>query len=1736
MKRLVPSPSGLGKKVRFAVLAALSLPAAASLQAGPAVHSFKRLVLSEQFFSEGACFADVDGDGAQDVVSGPYWYAGPDFRKRYAYAPAAPLDIRNYSDFFFSFAHDFNGDGHADILAIGMPGRMAHWYENPGGKEGHWRKRAAIDDVGNESPEFIDLTGDGRPELVCCRGGAFGYAEPDPEKPGAAWRFTAITPARGYGGFTHGLGVGDVDGDGRLDLLETNGWWRQGVKKGELFEFYPVRFARSGGAQMYAYDFDGDGDNDVLSVQNAHGYGLTWFEQVIDADGKRKFLGNSIITSRPADSSYGLSISQMHAVALVDIDGDGVRDIVTGKRFWAHAGGDTGSQQLPVLYWFRTIRSPAGLSFEPWLIDERSGVGTQVVVGDISGNGHPDIVVGSKMGTYLMLHEARQVTAGQYERARPKRRKEMAHTPGTHLFASHVRATGPRTPLSELDSFTLPEGFEVQLFASEPRIDKPLNMAFDTRGRLWVSNTLEYPYPVGLDKKGRDTIRILEDTDSDGRSDKVTTFADGLNIPMGLYPYGDGVICFSIPNIWYLRDTDGDGRADRRQKLYGPLGYERDTHGLCNSFTRGLDGWLYACHGFNNITELAGTDGHQIRLRSGNVFRMRLDGSRVERFSNGQVNPFGLAFDRFGDLFSADCHTKPVSLLLQDGYHESFGAPHDGIGFVPGIMEHNHGSTAICGIVLGSSTAFGESYADSAFGGNVTTCRINRNTLVRNGSSLRAREEPDFLVSGDPWFRPVYLQAGPDGALYVADFYNKIIGHYEVPLGHPGRDRHRGRIWRISYRGSSSRRDVPASLQRPAQGVLAKLSTGELAREVGSELMARRVLALDEIERRPVAEAARALRGRLSEGNGLGKAYVYRALGRLGALSEADLAGAVSHPDAVVRLHAQRLLADTPLAGEKHLVWILGGFKDPDPMVRRAAVQAASSRPGQGLVRPLLGLYHSTPGGDVHLRHCIRIALRNHLRNTEWFRALGKEALSGAEVDLLISLCLALKNRGAGEYVITHLDRLASFPADRIGEYLRFATRYIPEDSIAGVVAFARERYRASRDSQGELVAFIRQGLEERGVAVPASVRGWVLDLAKDYLETGAAALAMQGRLARQVAWDYVPHPEAPQQENPWQFSTRDSFRAQVRSASAREEAGRIGWTYVPYPAKSKQRNPWQLSTRRNSSDGKKSTLLFSSFPAGEQKTGIYRSGVFTLPKTFGFWMAGHDNPPGGRNYICLREAGNKVVLRRASPPRTDIAQRLEWDTAGEAGRRVYVEVVDGNREEAFAWIAVGRFNVEALNPAWEPVLSSLPAGEQKAGIYRSGSFTLPKKFSFWMAGHDKPPGDPSGKNNFVRLRGALSHAVLRHAPPPRTDILERIRWDTADIAGRRAYVELVDGNTDGAYAWLAVGGFSVPGLSPSRVPEGTRKGAGLIGAWGLSELRPALVAILENTALDYRLRGEIAAEVVRLRPDARLWALARVPVMAVASEANKRHALKMIAAADAGGAFDVLASVMKAASAPGQRRLAGELATDAVGVATLISLVEEGKAGAGLLKLPSIAQKLSAVTNGAQKKKIEVLVSELPSASERLDEIMEKRKQSYIDNSGKVGPGREIFQKTCSACHKVGEEGREFAPNLDGAGNRGLDRLIEDILDPNRNVDVAFRSTTIVTRKGQVYSGLLRPGDGKRVVLVDSQGKEVSVPQASVARRAPSRLSPMPANFSETLGEEQFRDLLSYLLSLRSS
>src|SRR5436190_4065108 len=266
-------------------------------------------------------------------------------------------------------------------------------------------------------------------------------------------------------------------------------------------------------------------------------------------------------------------------------------------------------------------------------------------------------------------------------------------------FEDFIRKTDPLTPEQERGSLHLPTGFEIQLVASEPDIGKPMNMAFDAAGRLWITQSREYPYAAPLDKPARDKIMILSDFDATGRARKVTTFAEGLNIPIGLYPYKNGVIAFSIPNIYFFEDTDGDGRSDRQQLILGRFGFERDTHGLTSAFRRGFDGWLYADHGYNNDSTITASDGSSIKMNSGNCYRFKIDGSHVEQHSWGQVNPFGLMFDPLGDLWSADCHSSPVYVLLRGAYYPSFGKPHDGLGFGPDICDHSHGSTAIAGMV-----------------------------------------------------------------------------------------------------------------------------------------------------------------------------------------------------------------------------------------------------------------------------------------------------------------------------------------------------------------------------------------------------------------------------------------------------------------------------------------------------------------------------------------------------------------------------------------------------------------------------------------------------------------------------------------------------------------------------------------------------------------------------------------------------------------------------------------------------------------------------------------------------------------------------------------------------------------------------------------------------------------------------------------------------------------------------
>ena len=417
----------------------------ASVVAGAAeeLHSFKRIQLSDQFWSEGASFGDLNNDGTNDVVSGPWWWEGPDFKKLHEFYPPAKtfnlklgpmttvkvpgfegtLGVANkYSDNFFVWVLDFNKDSWNDILIIGFPGQDTSWYENPQGQEGHWIRHTVFTQTDNESPTFTDITGDGKPELVCITKGQYGYASPDWSAPDQPWTFHPISPNNKYGNFTHGMGVGDVNGDGRKDLLEKDGWWEQpaSLAGDPVWKFHKQAMG-GGGSQMYAYDVNGDGLNDIITALAAHGFGLAWYEQFREGD-EIKFREHIFMNKTPRDNKYGVKFSELHAIDLVDVDGDGLKDIVTGKRFWSHGRtGDPDRNDKAVLYWFKLVRgSDKSVDFIPYLIDDNSGVGTQVVASDINGDGLPDIVVGNKKGTFVHLNEKKKVSSEEWQRAQPK--------------------------------------------------------------------------------------------------------------------------------------------------------------------------------------------------------------------------------------------------------------------------------------------------------------------------------------------------------------------------------------------------------------------------------------------------------------------------------------------------------------------------------------------------------------------------------------------------------------------------------------------------------------------------------------------------------------------------------------------------------------------------------------------------------------------------------------------------------------------------------------------------------------------------------------------------------------------------------------------------------------------------------------------------------------------------------------------------------------------------------------------------------------------------------------------------------------------------------------------------------------------------------------------------------------------------------------------------------------------
>lgn len=381
--------------------------------------SFTKIQLLDKYITEGASMGDIDMDGHIDVVAGVLWWKGPEFKESFAYAPVQyfPLTgpgLEGYSDNFFTYPGHFDTDKWTDILRIGVAGTDSKWVKNPGENIIASNDSVlmpiyenALPNVCQESPSLLNIIGDEKRELLAFSDGYLVVGVP-PSMEGEDWKMLPIShkDEAVFKKYSHGLGAGDINNDGLVDVLERSGWWEQpeNWNRSTPWEYHAFPFSPGrGGSQMFAYDIDGDGDNDVVTAMDGHGYGLSWFEQVKGEEGIT-FNEHKIMTDTVAETTHGVSFSQLHAMSCTDIDNDGILDIVTGKCYYAHNGRDPGSEDPAVLYWFKTVRHADGSAeLVPYKIDDDSGVGRQISTGDLNNDGKMDIVVGNKKGVFAFI-------------------------------------------------------------------------------------------------------------------------------------------------------------------------------------------------------------------------------------------------------------------------------------------------------------------------------------------------------------------------------------------------------------------------------------------------------------------------------------------------------------------------------------------------------------------------------------------------------------------------------------------------------------------------------------------------------------------------------------------------------------------------------------------------------------------------------------------------------------------------------------------------------------------------------------------------------------------------------------------------------------------------------------------------------------------------------------------------------------------------------------------------------------------------------------------------------------------------------------------------------------------------------------------------------------------------------------------------------------------------------------
>jgi putative membrane-bound dehydrogenase-like protein len=558
----------------------------------------------------------------------------------------------------------------------------------------------------------------------------------------------------------------------------------------------------------------------------------------------------------------------------------------------------------------------------------------------------------------------------------------------------------PADPAESAKHLALPSGFEATLFASEPEIAKPIALAWDHRGRLWIAETTDYPNEKQPKGKGHDRIKICEDTDGDGRADKFTVFAEGLSIPTSLTFVRDGLLIHSAPETILLKDTNGDDRADVREVVLSGWSVS-DTHAGPSNLRYGLDNWVYGMVGYAPFSGTVGGERHDFRQ---GFYRFRPDGSKLEFLRNTNNNSWGVGISEEGLLFGSTANGCPfVFMPIANRYYESVR------GWAPSVLkniassnrfwpitdkvrqvDHHGGFTAGAGAAIYTARAYPEQYWNrTAFVAEPTGHLLATFTLHPNGSDFHAHNAWNLAASDDEWTSPIVGEVGPDGNVWMIDWYNFIVQHNPTPEGFqtgkgnayvtPLRDKTHGRIYRIVRKDA---KPAPKISLDPTDGpgLVAALKNDNMF----WRLHAQRLLV--ERGKRDVVPALIALVGDTSvDAIGLNPAAIHalwtlHGLGTLDGKNADVLASAthaLKHPSAGVRRNAAQVL---PAEGGAKAILTAGLLADPDAQVRLAAYLAiaglpASDEAGDALATALLA---GSVNGDAWLGDAATSAAAAH--------------------------------------------------------------------------------------------------------------------------------------------------------------------------------------------------------------------------------------------------------------------------------------------------------------------------------------------------------------------------------------------------------------------------------------------------------------------------------------------------------------------------------------------------------------------------------------------------------------------------------------------------------------------------------------------------------------------------------------------------------------------------------------